>query len=211
MKIFIIPSWYPTSDHPITGIFIKEQIRLYADQFPEDKIGVSLWGSHIDDLLIDVKGGLRNIPKLLSRFDPKVDQLTYNLTSFFNPSFTWSRLFKQGNINGIIKANEVNFKEFANLHGKPELIHAHIAYPGGFVARHLAKQYEIPYIITENMSPFPLDGLKYGFEKYVLTSLKEANDVISVSEELKDRLDYFNIDSKVLSNFIDDQFFLCQY
>jgi glycosyltransferase involved in cell wall biosynthesis len=207
MNIFTIPSWYPTDDQPIAGIFIREQINMYAKAFPEDKIGVSLWGSHQNDLLLDVKGGLKNIPKLLKTTEPSIKKKSNNLIEFFHPAYTWSRRFRNGNIKGIIEANENNFEKFEKLFGKPNLIHAQVAYPGGHIARFLAKKFGIPYIITEQMSPFPLKGLEYGFQKYVLESLKQADCVIGVSKELKDRLNAFNIDCQVLPNFIDGKYF----
>ena len=43
--------------------------------------------------------------------------------------------------------------------GPADVIHAHVGFPGGAVARALSAEHGIPYVVTEHMSPFPLPAL----------------------------------------------------
>jgi hypothetical protein len=42
VKIFVIPSWYPSLSNPIYGTFVKEQIELMAKANDQSEFGISL-------------------------------------------------------------------------------------------------------------------------------------------------------------------------
>ena len=167
MKIFIIPSWYPSRDHPHAGIFNKEQAQAFANEFPESDLAISSWGPNEEDLLLWGRDHLKNIIKILEykKKEPKSTLLSPNLIEYYNPKLTWSRKFLNGNINSIVSASENRFLEFRKSKGKVDIIHAHTAHPAGWVAMWLSRKYRIPYVITEHMGPFP-------FKDYLLPSGK---------------------------------------
>lgn len=205
MNIFTIPSWYPTASHPIVGIFVKEQVQLLAEARQDWKIGVSLWGSHEPALWLKAKSPFESVLRLSSKKPMKqyIRQLGTNCIELFHPSFTWTRRIDDGNITGIIGANRKNLERFKAHYGNVDIIHAHVAYPAGAIAHALSKEYRIPFVTTEHMSPFPLPSFKNDFRKTLLPSLKGAYSVMAVSNSLKKELAGFGIDSVVIPNMVD--------
>ncbi|HCX21724.1 MAG: hypothetical protein CMB80_14185 [Flammeovirgaceae bacterium] len=209
MRVFIIPSWYPSEAHPSTGIFFKEQAILLARFRPEWEIGLSVWGSHEPKLWLPASRPLTSLFRYGSK--PIVKQkdtlLEANCVEFLTPAFTWTRKIKKGNMEGIIKVNEENLNRYIQYFGQPDLIHAQVAYPAGLIAKRLSEKHQIPFVITEHQSPFPLPALKGILKSKLLPVLKSADLVLSVSHALKKRLLSFGIESGFTPNYIDDQLF----
>lgn len=212
MNIFIIPSWYPSSHHPSTGIFFKEQTKLIAHNHPNINFGISTWGSHDERLLLEAKGVFQTVSKFFQRkvIETKTNH-SENCIEYLTPAFTWTRKFRSGNINGIIKSNEVNLSKFQKQFGPVDLIHAHVTYPGGYVAMEMAQKLKIPYIITEHMTPFPFATFiqkNSNVSKWIKEPLKKASRVIAVSSFLKDKLTiYTSNEIPIVFNNIDEVFF----
>lgn len=160
MNVFIIPSWYPTDESPVVGIFIKEQALSMSNQFHTINIGISLWGSNRHDLLIQKKDHIKNLFKVLNFPGQSESELSENCIEYFTPAFTWTRSILNGNIEKIIESNISNLKRFEARFGAVNLIHAHVGHPAGYIAAELSRKYNIPYIITEHMSPFPMADYK---------------------------------------------------
>jgi len=213
MNVFIIPSWYPSEDEPHTGIFFKEQAEALAYIFPESSFAISTWGSHKADLLLHVKDHLKNIPKLLrvAFKNPQQRQLKPNLTEYYTPAFTWTRKILEGNINNIIKANEKHLLEFESKVGKVDVIHAHTAHPAGWVAMKLAAKYNIPYIITEHMGPFPFASFRTKSGKlsnWLAQPLQKAFANIAVSPQQQKTLQEWGIPKVThIPNLTDETIF----
>lgn len=209
MNLFIIPSWYPSESYPSTGIFFREQSILLARHLPRYQVGISLWGSHEPKLWLRKSKPLHSLIQYISKplIKPHENLLEPNCIEFFHPAYTWTRKIKKGNLQGIITANMRNFERYIRHFGRPELIHAHVAFPAGYIARVLAQKYQLPYVITEHMSPFPMPSLKRELKRKILPVLNDAAAVFAVSQALSDRLVAFGIKSQRTSNFIDDSFF----
>ena len=209
MNVFIVPSWYPSREHPYTGIFFKEQARLLGREKANWKIGISLWGSHEERLLLRASRPIHSTLQAISKkpIKPFHQRLDENVVEFFTPAYTWTRKIKSGNIDGIEQANEQNLKDFIDYFGKPDIIHAHVAYPGGEIARRLSAKHQIPYVITEHMSPFPMGSFKKDFRSTLLPAYLSADRVLGVSNALVEALRSHGIKAQPTSNFIDDQFY----
>ena len=212
MNVFIIPSWYPSQQHQLPGRFFRDQAKMYANQFPEDRIGIGHWGSHDDRLLLEMKK-IHLWPKKLRQgqsLSSYSKALSPNLTEHFSPAFTWSRRFLKGNIRGITEAVRTSLGQFEKDYEKPDLLHAHVGYPGGYVARMLSKQLGLPYIISEHMGPFPFPAFLNGkrVSSHLLGPLKGATKVLAVSKNLQQELGRQGVESELFHNFIDEEFFI---
>lgn len=211
MRVFTIPSWFPSPDQPGAGIFFGEQAELYARYFQEDQLGLVSWGQNDRRLLLEKKQFFGIPGKLLSVGGISAVRYTHadNFVEWFNPAFTWTRKLFHGNIDGIFQACDKAFSEFTDQFGEPEIIHAHVGYPGGYLAWKLSEKYKIPFVITEHMGPFPFqDFLKEGgLDPKLLDPLMQANQTLAVSSHLQKEMDRYGIPSKVFHNFIDDDFF----
>lgn len=211
MNILIIPSWYPSPEHPYTGIFIKEQAVLIARHSPQHNIGISTWGSHHEDLLLRAGQPHKSFVKLFRSKKKNRNELLPNCAEYFTPAFTWSRKFLKGNIGNIIKANLENALEFERKYGKIDIIHAHSCHPGGYVAMELAEKFDCPFVITEHMTPFPFPSyLRHGkIDGYIMEPAQSTHSLICVSRYLQQKMEQLSIKNTcVVNNFIDDQYFV---
>ncbi|MFY0655002.1 MAG: glycosyltransferase family 4 protein [Cyclobacteriaceae bacterium] len=210
MNVFVIPSWYPTSQCSHTGIFIKEQSVLLARHFSKCNVGISTWGGNEESLHLSRKEFYKIPFRLLRKHKGSKKTLLPNCNEYYTPALTWTRKVLNGNINRIIKANEQNLNSFQSEFGKADIIHAHAAHPAGYIAMKLSEKYNIPFVLTEHMTPFPFETfLKNGeISRYISEPIRKANEVICVSQYLKESISsLLKIESIVLNNFIDSDFF----
>lgn len=210
MNIFIVPSWYPSPSSPYSGIFLREQAIVYSNQFPADTLAISHWGTNDHRLLLEASSFYQWPRKVIfsKNIRPQKIQVESNLLEYFNPALTWSRRFFKGNLKKIVASSAESFESFEKVHGTPDIIHAHIAFPGGYVAGELSRRYNVPYVVMENMSPFPMPGLQWKFDEFGLAPLRSANKVIAVSKNFSAEMASFGVEATVVPNFIDDQFYL---
>lgn len=212
MNIFLIPSWYPSQDKPNSGRFIKEQA-LALSRFNQNiKVVVSLWGDEATK--INFEHPWQVLSHLINHFSNEGYQkrIARNVWEFSRPALEWSPRILAGNIRKIIKSNKINFERASSNIGEIDLIHAHVAFPAGYVAMKLAEEYHLPFIITEHMGPFPLPPFAGGQKllPLVLRPLKKANRVIAVSSKLQRELLQYKIKSVVVSNLVDERYFTHQ-
>jgi glycosyltransferase involved in cell wall biosynthesis len=156
MNIFVVPSWYPSEDYPISGIMIKEQYEAICRLNPSVRVGISLWGQKEKNYLLWIKDHFKNLKKISSVSNAaSYNRILPNLTEYRKPAFTWTQQLAKGNLAGIVKANLYNLKAFEADFGPVHMIHAHAAQPAGLIAQQVSKITGIPYCITERMGPFP--------------------------------------------------------
>lgn len=156
MNIFVIPSWYPSADYPISGIMIKEQFEAICRMQSSIQVGISLWGQKENQYLLWAKDHFKNFRKLrFASRDGSVSEILPNLKEYRKPTFTWTQHIAKGNLSSIVKANLHNLKAFEADFGPVQLIHAQAAQPAGRIALEVSKKTGIPYCITERMGPFP--------------------------------------------------------
>jgi glycosyltransferase involved in cell wall biosynthesis len=205
----------PFGNRPVPGSFFqragagpvrKINMTSILESAPGDKmmIGLLLWGSE----------PFRSLSKsfLMKRLRfAKKDLIENRVTEYFQPTFTWTSRVFHGNMKRIIEANRENFKAFKQQYGKVDIIHAHVGFPAGHIARIIAKDTGIPYIITEHMSPFPhkyfedrtgrlMPGLSGAYEN--------SAQNIAVSNALANEMQTKGVDKiKVIPNLVDEKYF----
>jgi glycosyltransferase involved in cell wall biosynthesis len=213
MNVFIIPSWYPSLPNPLAGIFFKEQAQYLAQHSSDLQVGVSLWGQENKELILSKKD-VFNAPAKIIRFlslQPQRNLVAANLTEYYQPVLQWSKKIWQGNFASILKANSRNLESFLDDHGRVDIIHAHVSFPGGFIARELSKRFAVPFVITEHMGPFPFADLVDStgeLKEKVAGPLRSANMNIAVSPALATRMVAFGIPAPVfIPNVVDEDFF----
>lgn len=206
----MIPSWYPTQESPVTGRFFKEQALLYANEYQYDNVIISRWGQ--GEFIIDLFSPFKATKKLLLYWKAKSfkNRLLDNVLELYTPAIELRPRRYAGDISQIVKANIKNFERAINEYGTIHIIHAHVSFPAGFIAAKLSEHFEIPYVITEHMGPFPfpfyLEGNTLTYR--LIEAFEKAQRVIAVSTFLKNEmLKYKIVVDEILSDFIDDDFF----
>jgi glycosyltransferase involved in cell wall biosynthesis len=210
MNVFLIPSWYPSEIQPLAGIFIREQADAIADLCPDFRVVVSTWGHQ--DGEITVRRPWDAVGALYWWIRQKGDRITRhgNVWEVFHPALSWSRRLPLGGADRLLGVNRRNLKKAIDHFGSIDLIHAHVSYPAGFIAAILSEEFDIPYVVTEHMSPFPFPSLMEGGRPIpeILTALSRAEAVIAVSPSLAERMASFGFPLPlVIPNVVDERHF----
>lgn len=214
MNIFIIPSWYPSPDSPIAGIFFKEQACYIGQLRPDWNVTISTWGQGQYSLPVRKPNQALTMLKKYYR-DGRVQNrvsLESNVHEYYCGALEWTPKIFHGNINGIIRANEMNLARAIRDFGNIDVIHAHVSYPAGWIAMKLSEKYKIPYVITEHMSPFPFEIFlepNGDLKNIVFQPLQNAVTLIAVSPSLADCINSFGLDKPVfIPNVVNEDFFM---
>lgn len=171
--------------------------------------GVSLWGQGDDPFLLYGRKPIGSFLKWIKKHKTSKHSKS-NLNTYFSPAFTWSRKLLNGNIKGIHKANKINLERFMGDHGKPDVIHVQASYPGVWIASELSKCYNIPFIVTLRMSPFPFTEFLHRGElrQDLNKNLAQACMLIATSHSLEERARAFGLTNiKTIHNPVDLSFF----
>ena len=214
MNVFIIPSWYPSQNNALPGIFFREQAMAMASQYKEFNFGISTWGQNDERLLLWGKKPLNSLSKFLlsNKPIPSVTMLSgENIAELFTPTYTWTSKYLNGNFKKILKANLLNLEQFEVKFGKAHIIHAHVGYPAGYIAQNLSKVLGIPYSVTEHMSPFPhaqFLNKQNKLDHKLLLAYKYASTNICVSQNLALQMNSFGIKNLItIPNLVDDLYY----
>ncbi|MCC9167767.1 glycosyltransferase [Pontibacter harenae] len=212
MNIFVIPSWYPSKDRPVSGVMIKEQTVALCKSHPHINVGISIWGNKDERNLLWAKDHFKNISKLIAERDkPSSNRLLPNLTEYTKPTFSWTKKILKGNFQNIVKANLYNLDAFVRDYGPVDLIHAHVGHPAGSIAMEVAKRRNLPYCLTEHIGPFPAPTTtdsKGNILPFYKLPFDAAALNIAVSPFQKQRMELQGIENaKVIPNFADEYFF----
>ncbi|MDD4309168.1 MAG: glycosyltransferase [Candidatus Cloacimonetes bacterium] len=202
MKILFIPSWYPYSENPYAGKFFVEQAKALAKQGIAE-ITLLNWGQN--EFQIQLRKPILSLKKYLRYKSSKAgyNAICQNLIEISLPHLSWTSRLQNGNIDSLI--NKLELKD------KPDLIHAQVTFPAGYIAWKLSRKYNIPFVITEHSGPFPfkeylLDGVLLDI---VSKPLMAANHVLAVSTHLANEIhNETGVTAKVIPNMVDTDFYL---
>src|SRR4029079_17162768 len=132
-KVLFVPSWYPSEDDPITGVFVEEQAVTLSREYdvagliPEMASWRNLINPNAPDKSIKTeRAGLpvyREFARPLVPHGPEsVDHATY------------------------VRAAQNGFKKIVREWGTPDVLHAHSVLPGGWAAVAVGKRHGIPVV-----------------------------------------------------------------
>ena len=211
MNIFTIPSWYPTPKVPIGGIFVKEQALALSEVYPKANIIVAKWNN--DYSIISLRKPYEALKMVAKYFmsQPEDIQLRENFYEFYTPSLLWSKKLPFGGYERLYTSIKKSFLRAKKQFGKIDVIHAHISYPAGFIAYRLSQEFNVPYIITEHMGPFPFSSflVKNKPIDEIYLAFNHAKRTIAVSNSLSYKIKSFGLPcSDTVPNFIDDDKFM---
>ncbi len=211
LNVFTLPSWYPSSANPISGIFIREQVEAIAKFAPTVCQSISTWGHQSGH--ISIRSPRQSISALRWRITtPKTSHENWGnqYHDFFTASLSWSHELPFGGVKSLIEANRKNLFAAIRYQGDINIIHAHVGYPGGVIARRLSREFKIPYVLTEHMGPFPMKSLLRGGQPIpeLREAYQDASAVIAVSPFLAEKIQNFDLANPiVVPNMVDESLF----
>lgn len=211
MNVFILPSWYPSSANPLSGIFIKEQTEAVAAFAPMVCQSVSTWGHQSGHL--SIRTPMQTVRALTWRLVTSGSEhfdCGKRIHEFYSPTLSWSPELPFGGVRCLIKANRKNLVDAIRHLGVINIIHAHVGYPGGVIARQLSQEFNIPYVLTEHMGPFPMPFLMSAGKPIaeLQDAFQHAAAVVAVSPFLAEKIRGFQLaDPTVVPNMVDESEF----
>lgn len=195
MKVFIVPSWYPTEISPISGIFFKEQ-------------ALALQKSGLDVTVLYPE--IRSLRRL-GKYNKKSGfhfELEGELKTYRKIGYNYLPRVKNHVQKTYLKWFESIFNKAVEEQGFPDVIHAHSIIWGGWAAAQISMKYNIPLVITEHSSSFTRKMILESQKKYIVETLKIADEIIAVGPSLKNELKkYVNKEIRVIPNIVDTTMF----
>ena len=193
MKILVIPSWYPTGEDKLMGIYHKEYCAALS--LKKDV--------HVNMLYVD-RQRLSSPLKYLFMKKKEIDtEENYKVYKY--------RMLDFGRISAKLqlllyeKKLEKAFHDYINKNGKPDLLHAQVTIPAGYATCKIGRKYNIPVVVTEHASGFMKffkdENEKYG--KYVL----ENSYFTTVSKMMKKELQTLTNNCDIIPNLVETNIF----
>lgn len=196
-KILIVTYWYPSDAMPIHGVFIEEQ-------------ALALSRTHDVAVLIPGLGAWRNFLKKESAQE-SFDEVRQGIRVF--REFALPRIPHGGEsitYKALARAAENGFNRVLRDWGKPDILHAHVVLPGGWVAVQLARKHSLPVVLTEHSGPFSMHLDTEYKSDLVRETLQQADKLVAVSPFLADQITAFEpgVTVDVVGNLIRTDFFV---
>jgi glycosyltransferase involved in cell wall biosynthesis len=191
-KVLFISSWYPTELKPTEGNFVQQHM-LAAQRVADVAIvHISLSTSH------------QQLTHVVSSapFESHVIYVPKNEIFIIGRLVNYFRIF----------AAYWRYSAQTQL-GKPDLIHANVLFPIGFVGLLLKRRWSIPLVCTEHWTCYHEEAQPQPtrFQQYAMRWIgKRANLVMPVSVDLAAAMQRFGINSmmKVVTNVVDPGIFV---
>jgi glycosyltransferase involved in cell wall biosynthesis len=211
MNVLVIPSWWAHRCYPWEGSFLAEQAAAIAACRPGWNVGLSLWGQ--GEGFVSTAHLLRSPRCLLDALAlrPGERERADRVTEFLTPALWWPERVLGGNRRALLAANRRNLERARRRFGAVDVLHAHVAYPAGWLAMELSAESGIPYVVTEHMGPFPLPvyARRDGRLKPVLREpLARAAARIAVSPALARTVAGFGLpEPEFIPNLVDERLY----
>ena len=209
MRIIVVPSWFPSPQAPLSGIFFAEQTELLAKHAPSIEVHVFAVPRRRFD--VPLKRPIVAIEMLLGWWEAAkhaVHAVTPNYVVHTFKTITWSDRVAHGGLLYEARRMARVARGIARQRGPIDLVHAHVSHPGGFVAAELAAILGVPLVVSEHMSPFPFDDMRDADGRPfpdVLLSLEAAARVTAVSRAHAASIaQWVGRPIDVMPNFIDE-------
>ena len=171
MKLFIIPSWYPSKISPESGLFFKDRAMLL------NEAGIDVL------VLAPILHSFRKILKIhqmnTAKPEPEISSLINEQVNIFpkNEKLSFYR-YKKRAIN--------LFGQAIKKHGKPDMVFFNSSIWAGAALYKKLNDEKIPFIVSEHLKEFLIPG---GFSKFNQNLIQKTYDssfkVIATSTALK--------------------------
>lgn len=193
MRIIGYTSLYPAPWAPIHGIFVQELVR-------------SMDALVQVDMVVPENGWRR----LLTGSSKTITYTPPNNRVHRCRFWTIPKLFKKIDAHLMAHFSRGAFR--AGLSGKPQLVHAHYAYPDACAAAILARRAGLPLVVTCHGSDINVLARDPKRKRHIINTLNQAAAVITVSSDLRDKISAMGVDPARVStipNGVDLSLFEC--
>ena len=193
MRVLVIPSWYPTGEDKLMGIYHKEYCAALAK---EQNIQVNML--YIDRQPLSKPFNYLFIKKKNIDFENNYSVYKYCTLDYnsINPILA---------LKLYTKKLERAFKDYLKNNPFPDVIHAQVTLPAGYAACILGKKYNSPVVVTEHASGFMkfFEGSNKEYGEYVLNN----SYYTTVSNMMKNKIVEMGYKCDVIPNLVETDIF----
>lgn len=162
MNLLFIPSWFPSEAKPMAGRFVLDQVRALQRHAPALQVAVASWGHHHGAL--SLREPARSVRALQWRLGQGRRGARWEriegVDCALRPALSWNLGWRGGGVRGQLAACRDALRLALQRWGRVDLLHAHVSFPAGYIARQLGQEFGLPYVLTEHMGPFPFPSLR---------------------------------------------------
>lgn len=199
MHILVLPSFYPTELDPICGQFFKDQalaLRKHGLQ-----VGVAYANGR------SIRRGLSLHGLLTHRFQSAAGSEDGLATVRMLSWNTFGQVTWGGLLSGRLLLAAA--QQYIKHYGRPDIVHVQQARWAGYGAYLLARQYGLPYVVTEHESYFEERKIPPSARSHLQAIYHGARTVMAVSRAMADAMrDVVDpTRTTIMPNMVDTQFF----
>ena len=177
MHVLVLPSWYPTTEAPLDGIYFAEQARC-----------LQAHGLDVGVVYPEHQSLRRLTPRRLRRKHFQTEWTTeHGLPTLRRYGWNvWWR-FPPG-VRCRVRTAVRLARRYVERRGVPDVVHAHSARWAGAAAARVQEALGVPYVLTEHFSGFRRASIRPWRRSLVERGLSRARGLAAVSTTLKDAL-----------------------
>ena len=189
-NILLIPSWLPGEGIlKVNGIFSIHQAEIINRLSRRYRPIILDWGQGREYVPLSRPWELRRWTKARRLLgDARFDHMNGVMRVCMRPPIMWSHQLPLGGHQKLVPRVIAVLEDILYQKGiELNLIHAHVSYPGGFLASKISERLRIPYVLTEFMGPFPFHHFKRSqsvYNKCIADPIRGASANLVLSEYL---------------------------
>ena len=194
-RVLLIPSWYPTPELPVNGVFVEDQAKVLSERF---------------DVLVFTQRlyGLRDA--LRGRIPPERGFLQHEGVRVYEQRvFLPPKLSPRAAIAYRFERLRAAVGALTRSWGRPDIIHPHAVLPGGWIGARLGRALNVPVVLTEHTGPFTAHLTSPSHRSLVKETLQSSAKVIAVSPWLAQQIEQVepSLSIDIVGNVIPTRFF----
>lgn len=137
MKVLVIPTWYPSGEDKLMGIYHKEFTHA-----------LNKYGIEANMLYVEKRRLSKPLEYLFMKKKEVIEEDNYKV--YIYRTMNMEPINAKWQFKRYVKAIEKSFKKYIRINGKPDVIHAMCTVPVGYASCLIGEKYNIPVVITEH-------------------------------------------------------------
>lgn len=194
MNVLVIPTWYPSGEDKLMGIYHKE----FTEALNNNGVNANILFIERNRLVKPLSYLFKKKKLILNETNYK----TYIYRMLNIGSISYNLQLKR-----YVRTLKKAFKNYLKSNPKPDIIHAHVTVPAGYAACILGKKYNIPVVVTEHCGDLERFYSKEPFKQYGLFVLNNSY-YTTVSKYMKDIALKYTANCDIIPNLVDTKPFI---
>ncbi len=193
MRVLVIPTWYPSGEDRLMGIYHKEFTAA-----------LNKYGIEANMLFISRERLSAPLKYLFMKKKTIEEEKNYKV--YIYRMLNLRRIDFDLQIKAYTKKLEKSFKDYLKHNPKPDILHAQVTVPAGYAAVKLGEKYDIPVVVTEHGGKLERFFESEPYKRYGLYVL-EHSTYTTVSNYMKDIALKYTNECEVIPNQVDVSLF----